>query len=149
MGSRAGITAAAIGVIVASGLAPASALTPQVRAPRAGHYAGQVAAKPSPLPVTFTVANGPKRVTGFTAQALVKAGCTNHITSFEAPVAPMRISAAGRFARVSRAYPQKGVIVTVTGRFTSRTTATGLITIRLTRIKGCNATHRFSAQRTA
>ena len=137
-----GIGAAVVGLVV-----PASA-APQV-APRAGHYSGSEAVKPSPLPVTFVVSKNRRRVQAFAAEAQVKAGCTNHITEFQAPTGPMPISTAGRFSRSSRAYPQKGVQVTVTGHFTSPTTVSGHITIRLSTVKGCNASRPFSAQRTA
>ena len=61
----------------------------------------------------------------------------------------MAIGKAGRFSRSSTSYPQPGVRVTVTGRFNSATTVTGHIAIRFTRVKGCNATRAFTAQRTA
>jgi hypothetical protein len=141
----------ALGFALASLLrstAAAAAAAPQVIA-RAGYYTGQEAFKPSPVPVSFTVSKNHKKVLGFSAEAQVRAGCKNHLTGFEAPTAPMAIGPAGRFSRSSTAYPQAGVTVTVTGRFTSPANVTGHIAIRFARVKGCNASRIFVAHRTA
>jgi hypothetical protein len=148
---RNGAIVAGLGLCLAAvfgAAAPASAAPPQAT-PRAGYYTGHEADKPSPVPVSFTVGKGRKNVLNFNAEAEVKAGCKNHLTGFEAPTAPMAIGPAGRFAGSSTAYPQKGVTVRVTGRFVSATKATGLITVTLRRVKGCNASRAFTAQRTA
>jgi hypothetical protein len=148
---RSGAVLAGLGfslVAILGAAAPASAAPPQVT-PRAGYYTGHEADKPSPLPVSFTVGTGRKNVLHFNAEAEVKAGCQNHLTGFEAPTAPMSIGTAGRFADASTAYPQKGVVVRVTGKFVSPTKATGLISVTLRRVKGCNASRAFTAQRTA
>ncbi|HTW21389.1 MAG TPA: hypothetical protein VME70_14395 [Mycobacteriales bacterium] len=128
-----------------AGSVAASAATPL--GPRAGQYTGQEAASPQPLPVSFTVASSHRRIVAFSAEAEVKAGCKNHITEFQAPTGPMPIT-SGRFTKTSHAYPQKGVAVTVTGHFTSRTTARGRITVRFTKVRGCNASRLFRAHRT-
>jgi hypothetical protein len=140
----------AVGISTGALLAGTAAAlpAPQVKA-RAGYYTGHEADKPSPVPVTFTVSKNRKKVLNFSAEAEAKAGCTNHLTGFEAPTAPMLIGNAGRFTRSSTSYPQPGVRVTVTGRFTAPTTVTGHIAIRFTRVKGCNANRAFTAQRTA
>jgi hypothetical protein len=117
--------------------------------PRAGYYTGHEADKPSPVPVSFVVSKNHKRVRSFTAEAEAKAGCTNHLTGFEAPTGPMLISAAGRFSHTSTNYPQAGVRVTVRGRFTSARTVTGHIIIHFSQVKGCNANRAFAAHRTA
>jgi len=137
-----------LGLVAGLGTATPASATAQVTA-RAGHYTGREADKPKPVPVSFTVSANHKRVLSFTAEAEVKAGCKNHLTGFEAPTAPMAIGPAGRFARSSTAYPQKGVVVRVTGRFISATKVTGLISVTLRNVKGCNASRGFTAQRDA
>jgi hypothetical protein len=147
---RSQVIAVAIGVAAVTTLAgTASAVSaPQVKA-RPGYYTGQEADKPTPVSVSFTVSKNRKKVLAFSAEAEAKAGCQNHLTGFEAPTAAMAIGPAGRFARSSTSYPQPGVRVTVTGRFTSPTTVSGHIAIHFNRVKGCNANRAFTAQRTA
>jgi hypothetical protein len=143
-----GLLGVAATLSAAAGVLPASATAgPQVTA-RAGHYTGHEADKPSPLPVSFTVSANHKRVVSFSAEAEAKAGCKNHLTGFQAPTAAMQIGPAGRFARSSTTYPQPGVRVTVTGRFTTPSKVFGHITIRFARVKGCNASRAFTAKRT-
>jgi hypothetical protein len=146
--SRAVLAGLGLGVAaLLSGSATASAGA-QVT-PRAGYFTGHEAYKPGPVPVSFTVGKGRKNVLQFSGEAEVKAGCQNHLTGFEAPTAPMAIGPAGRFTRTSTSYPQKGVVVRVTGRFVSPTKVTGHISVVLRRVQGCNASRAFTAQRTA
>jgi len=130
---------------VAGAAIPAAAGT--AITPRAGAFSGQETAGANPLPVTFTVAKGRKRVVHFVGQAETRAGCTNHITGFQAPTGPMKINKGAHFTASSSNYPQKGVTVTVTGRFTSPTTARGHISVRIVHVKGCAISRLFTASR--
>jgi hypothetical protein len=146
--SRAVLLGLGVAMTASGWTALPAAAVPQV-VPRSGSYIGHEADKPSPVPVSFVVSKNHKRIRSFTAEAEAKAGCTNHLTGFEAPTGPMAIGAAGRFTRTSTNYPQAGVRVTVTGRFTSARTVTGHIRIRFATIKGCNANRVFTAHRTS
>jgi len=117
--------------------------------PRSGKYAGTEAFGTTPLPVKFIVSRNRLRVRKFTAQAQVKAGCSNHITSFQTPTGPMSISADGKFSAESRNYPQKGVRVRVSGVFVSGTKARGHISVRIAKHPECNARRVFHAKRHA
>jgi hypothetical protein len=114
--------------------------------PRAGSYSGQEANGTTPVPVSFTVSKNRNKVVGFSGQAVVKVGCKNHIRSFEAPHAAMAIK-GGRFSGSSTSYPQKGVRVVVTARFTSQVKAKGRIAIRFSRVKRCTVSRSFTAER--
>jgi hypothetical protein len=148
MGERVIPVGLALGLAAVACLAAPASAAAQIK-PRAGYFAGQEADRTTPMPVSFTVSKNRKKVVSFTGQAVVKAGCTNNIQSFQAPRAPMPIKAKGRFTRSSTNYPQKGVRVTVTGTFTSATKANGHITIHFANIRGCNASRVFTARRTA
>jgi hypothetical protein len=138
----AAVTVSVVGVVPAAAAGQAK--------PRAGRYAGQEVYDNNPLPVTFNVSRDRSRVVRFTGQAVTKDGCTNHITSFQAPSGPMTITAAGRFSATSTStsYPQPGVRVKVTGTFVSRLKAKGHISIRISKHRDCNARRPFTAQRT-
>jgi hypothetical protein len=142
---------ATVVVAVAAGTAalPVPAGAVAVSGPRPGKYAGTEAFGTTPLPVKFMVSRNRLRVRKFTAQAQVKAGCTNHITSFQAPTGPMSISADGGFSAVSRNYPQNGVRVRVSGIFTSRTKARGHVSVRIAKHPECDARRPFHARRRA
>lgn len=140
-------TGLTLGIIAAACLAAPATADTQIK-PRAGHFSGQEAFGTTPVPVTFTVSKNRKKVVNFSAQAEVKAGCTNHIQSFQAPFSPMPITTDGHFTGTTTSYPQKGVRVTVTGTFTSAVRAKGRITIHFNRVKGCNANRPFTAHRT-
>jgi hypothetical protein len=118
--------------------------------PRAGTYTSAVAVDVQP--VTFKVPKTGRRITGFIAQVGTKATCKNPITSFSAPVGPMKVNANNHFTARSTNYPiRKGrhITVTVTGTFTSRIAAHGQITVKVTNVKGCNATWPYSVKRVA
>lgn len=139
------VGAAAAALTVMAGAVPTSAVGDLK--PRAGKYLGKEAFGSTPLPVTFTVSRDRTRVTKFTAQAQVRNGCSNHITSFQAPTGPMTVSSDGRFSAKSKNYPQQGVRVRVTGVFTSRTKARGHISVRIAKQKDCDARRVFRAKR--
>jgi hypothetical protein len=142
----------AIGVAVAVAVAiPVLSAVPTAAVsdskPRAGKYVGKEAFGTTPLPVSFVVSRDRLRVTKFTGQAQARNGCSNHITSFQAPTGPMTIGADGRFKASSHNYPQQGVQVRVTGRFVSRTKARGHISVRIANQPDCNARRSFHARR--
>jgi hypothetical protein len=114
--------------------------------PRAGKYGGHEAFGNNPLPVSFRVPRTKERVVSFNGQAVVQDGCTNHITSFQAPTGPMPIDANGRFAATSTNYPQKGVRVRVTGTFVRANRVRGHISVHIAKTRGCNARRLFVAR---
>ncbi|HEX3823366.1 MAG TPA: hypothetical protein VHV79_02745 [Mycobacteriales bacterium] len=115
--------------------------------PRAGSYAGAETFKPTPIPVQFTVTNGPKTVRSFASSARVKAGCKNNIAGYQAPTGPMKVTKAGRFSESLTTYPGPAVKVTVIGHFTRPAKVTGRITVKFKRAKGCNSSRAFTATR--
>jgi hypothetical protein len=135
-----------VSVAVIAGFGFSSAYAASDTPPRPGAWAGQEANGTSPSPVSFTVGPMGSTVTNFSGEAIVKAGCTNHIQGFSAPTGPMTI-ADGHFRGVERSYPQQGVRVTVIGTFTTRTRARGRINIHFKRVAGCDASHAFTATR--
>jgi hypothetical protein len=143
--------APALVAVFAAGTAvlPSSANAFVISGPRPGRYAGTEAFGTTPLPVKFMVARTRLKVRKFTAQAQVKDGCSNHITSFQTPTGPMSISADGHFSAVSHNYPQKGVRVRVSGVFTSQTKARGHISVRIAKHPECDARRPFHARRHA
>jgi hypothetical protein len=148
MGSRLALvvaTTVAVAIPVVSA-APTAAVSESK--PRAGKYVGKEAFGNTPLPVSFVVSRDRTRVTKFTAQAQVRDGCSNRITSFQAPTGPMTVGADGRFRARSHNYPQRGVHVRVSGRFVSRTKARGHISVRIAKQPDCDARRFFHARKT-
>jgi hypothetical protein len=131
--------------VVTVGAVPAGGVT-QLK-PRAGNYIGHETFGDNPLPVSFTVSRDRTRVVDFRGQAAAREGCTNRITSFQAPTGPMPISAAGRFSDTSTNYPQRGVRVKVIGRFISRIRVRGHIRVRIAKMPACTASRLFTARR--
>jgi hypothetical protein len=140
-----GVAAAVAVAIPLVGAVPTAAVSDSK--PRAGKYVGKEAFDNTPLPVSFVVSRDRTRVTKFTAQAQVRDGCSNRITSFQAPTGPMSIGADGRFTARSHNYPQHGVRVRVSGVFVSRTKARGHISVRLAKQPDCNASRFFHARK--
>jgi hypothetical protein len=141
-----GVAATALTCVVLGGLGlPTAHAVTSVR-PRAGSWTGQEKNGTAPSPVSFTVSARGASVTNFSGEAIVRAGCVNHIQGFSAPTGPMPIT-AGRFHGVETSYPQRGVRVTVTGTFTTRATVRGHIAIHFKRVDGCDTSRAFTARR--
>jgi hypothetical protein len=133
-------------VMTAAAAVPAGAVTAAI-SPRPGRYAGFEVSGTTRLPVSFTVSRDRSRIVTFNGQTAVKAGCTNHIKSFEAPSGPIPIAPDGSFAATSRSYPQDGVRVRVSGHFLTRVKARGHISVRVAKVEGCNISRPFTASR--
>jgi hypothetical protein len=143
------VLAAGFGLAVAAMLGagmPASATT--LVKPRAGTFAGTESGPGNGSTVSFVVTTNRKVIRKFTGNATVKAGCKGPYAGYEAPTGPMAITKRGTFTKSTTAYPGPKLRVTVTGRFTSPTTASGRVVVRFKRLKGCNATIPFSVVRT-
>jgi hypothetical protein len=124
---------------------PVSAAT-QVH-PKAGAYSGTETGPGAGNAITFTVATNRTTLRKLTASAVVKAGCKGPYAAYQAPSGPEVITKRGVFSKSSRAYPGPKLRITVTGHFTSPTTAVGRIIVRFARLKGCNAVSPFTIKR--
>jgi hypothetical protein len=126
-------------------MTPAASAAATVR-PAAGTFAGSEAGSPGGT-VTFVVPTSRSSVRHFTATVPTRAGCTAPYIGFQAPSGAVPIAVDGSFTASSTNYPGPKVRVTVTGRFTSRTTAVGSVSVHFARVTGCNCTTAFRATR--
>jgi hypothetical protein len=116
--------------------------------PRAGSFSGTETGLGAGSALSFTVTKTHKTLRAFTGEARVKPGCKGPYTGYEPPPGPMAITKSGHFTKSETTYPGPKLRITVTGRFTSPTKATGHIIVRFKNLKGCNAITPFSAKRT-
>jgi hypothetical protein len=144
--SRIVLLTAALGIAALAAPATPASGAAQVK-PRAGAYSGTETGPGAGSPITFTVAKNRNVVRKLTANAAVKAGCKAPYSGFAPPTGPMAVTKAGSFTASSTHYPGPKLRVTVIGRFTSPTAATGRLIVRFKHLKGCNAVTPFTATR--
>jgi hypothetical protein len=132
---------------VTAGMGAAAGDVPTVH-PRAGTYAGTESGPAAGAALTFTVAKNRTTIRHLSGRAATRKGCHAPYIGFALPAGPVPIDRKGAFVTSSTLYPGPRVRVTVTGRFTSPTRATGHILVRFARVKGCNATSAFVTTRT-
>jgi hypothetical protein len=136
-----------VAMSVATGTSAAATGVPAIH-PRAGAYAGTESGPAAGAAITFTVAKNRTTIRHLSGRAATRKGCHAPYIGFALPAGPVPIGRKGAFVTSSTLYPGPKVRVTLTGRFTSPTRATGHIVVRFARVKGCNATSAFIATRT-
>jgi hypothetical protein len=146
MSSRAVVLGAALAISALASPAISANAAAQIK-PRAGAYAGTETGPGEGSAITFVVAKNRKVLRKLTGTAEVKTGCKGPYSGFELPPGPMAITSAGTFTASTTHYPGPKLRVTVVGKFTSPTAASGRIMVRFKHLKGCNAVTPFTATR--
>jgi hypothetical protein len=140
--------AVALGIAALTIPAISASATAQAK-PRAGAFSGTETGPGDGSTITFVVPKSRATVRKLTGNAEVKVGCKGPYSGYEAPTGPMVVTKSGSFTASTTQYPGPKLRVTVIGKFTSPTAASGRIIVRFKRLKGCNAVAPFTATRGA
>jgi hypothetical protein len=133
------------GILGPIGAMPEAASATATLRPAAGSFTGSESGSPGGA-VTFVVPRTRSSVRHFSATVPARTGCTAPYIGFQAPSAAMSV-VDGHFTGSSTRYPGPKVRVTVSGRFISRTTAAGLVSVHFARVAGCNRKTTFRVTR--